>query len=51
MFSRYLRPGVSLIVAMTVLLGIVYPLAITGISQTRDCTRKPRAACCTGAIL
>lgn len=33
MFSRYLRPGVSLIVAMTVLLGIVYPLAITGISQ------------------
>jgi K+-transporting ATPase ATPase C chain len=33
MFSRYLRPSVSLIVAMTVLCGIVYPLAITGIGQ------------------
>src|SRR5450432_3056538 len=33
MFSRYLRPGASLIVAMTVLLGIIYPLMITGISQ------------------
>ncbi len=33
MFARYLRPSVSLIVAMTVLLGVVYPLVITGISQ------------------
>lgn len=33
MFTRYLRPSVSLIVAMTVLLGIVYPLVITGVSQ------------------
>ena len=33
MFARYLRPGMSLIVAMTVLLGIVYPTDITGISQ------------------
>jgi potassium-transporting ATPase KdpC subunit len=33
MFSRYLRPSVSLIVAMTVLCGIVYPLVITGIGQ------------------
>ena len=33
MFARYLRPGVSLVVAMTVLLGVVYPLVITGISQ------------------
>lgn len=33
MLSRHLRPGVSLVVAMTVLLGVVYPLMITGISQ------------------
>jgi potassium-transporting ATPase KdpC subunit len=33
MFSRYLRPSVSLLAAMTLLLGIVYPLAITGISH------------------
>jgi len=34
MFSRYLRPSVSLLAGMTVLLGIVYPLVITGIGQT-----------------
>jgi len=33
MFSRYLRPSVSLLAAMTLLLGIVYPLVITGISH------------------
>lgn len=33
MFSRYLRPSLSLILAMTVLLGIIYPLIITGISK------------------
>ena len=33
MFSRYLRPCISLIVAMTVLTGVIYPLLITGISK------------------
>lgn len=33
MFSRYLRPGLSLILAMTVLLGIIYPLLITAVSK------------------
>jgi K+-transporting ATPase ATPase C chain len=33
MFSRYLRPSFSLILSMTVLLGLVYPLIITGISK------------------
>jgi K+-transporting ATPase ATPase C chain len=30
MFARYLRPAVSLIVLMTLVLGIAYPLVITG---------------------
>ena len=33
MFSRYLRPGLSLVLAMTVLLGVIYPLIITGIGR------------------
>jgi K+-transporting ATPase ATPase C chain len=33
MFARYLRPGFRLIVAMTLLLGLVYPLIITGVSK------------------
>ncbi len=33
MFARYLRPGVSLILSMTVLLGLIYPLLITGLSK------------------
>ncbi len=33
MFARYLRPGLSLMAAMTLALGIAYPLLITGISQ------------------
>jgi potassium-transporting ATPase KdpC subunit len=33
MFARYLRPSLSLILAMTVLLGLIYPLIITGISK------------------
>jgi len=32
MFTRFVRPAVSLLLVMTVLLGIVYPLVITGIS-------------------
>jgi K+-transporting ATPase ATPase C chain len=33
MFARLVRPAVSLLLVMTVLLGIVYPAAITGISR------------------
>jgi len=33
MLARYLRPGLSLLVALTLLLGLVYPLIITGVSQ------------------
>jgi potassium-transporting ATPase KdpC subunit len=33
MFARYLRPGLSLLVAMTVLLGIIYPFIVTGVSK------------------
>jgi K+-transporting ATPase ATPase C chain len=33
MFMRLIRPAVSLLVLMTVLLGIVYPLVITGIAK------------------
>jgi potassium-transporting ATPase KdpC subunit len=33
MFSRYIRPGLSLIVVMTLLLGMVYPMIITGVGR------------------
>jgi len=33
MFVRLMRPAVSLLVLMTVLLGIVYPLVITGLAK------------------
>src|SRR5277367_4618130 len=33
MFVRLIRPAVSLLALMTVLLGIVYPLVITGVAQ------------------
>jgi K+-transporting ATPase ATPase C chain len=33
MFARQLRPAVSLLVVMTMLLGIVYPLAIMGVAK------------------
>ena len=33
MYLRLVRPAISLLVAMTLLLGIVYPLVITGISM------------------
>jgi potassium-transporting ATPase KdpC subunit len=33
MFARLLRPAVSLLVVMTILLGIVYPLLITGVAK------------------
>jgi potassium-transporting ATPase KdpC subunit len=33
MFVRLIRPAVSLLALMTVLLGIVYPLVITGLAQ------------------
>jgi potassium-transporting ATPase KdpC subunit len=33
MIARLIRPAVSLLIVMTLILGIVYPLAITGISK------------------
>ncbi len=33
MFVRLIRPAISLLVLMTVLLGIVYPLVITGVAK------------------
>jgi potassium-transporting ATPase KdpC subunit len=33
MFARLVRPAVSLLVVMTVLLGIIYPLVVTGIAK------------------
>src|SRR5580704_3964091 len=33
MFTRLIRPAVSLLVLMTILLGIVYPLVITGVAK------------------
>jgi len=33
MFVRLIRPAVSLVVLMTILLGIVYPLIITGVAK------------------
>lgn len=33
MFARYLRPSLSLIVMMTILLGVVYPSIITGVAR------------------
>jgi K+-transporting ATPase ATPase C chain len=33
MFTRYIRPGISLLFVMTMLLGVAYPLAITGLAR------------------
>jgi len=33
MFTRYLRPALSLVLAMTLVTGIIYPLIITGASR------------------
>ena len=33
MFTRYIRPSISLLFVMTVLLGVVYPVAITGLAR------------------
>jgi potassium-transporting ATPase KdpC subunit len=33
MFARYIRPSISLLFVMTMLLGVVYPLAITGLAR------------------
>src|SRR3984893_8052926 len=33
MFTRYIRPSISLLFLMTMLLGVVYPLAITGLAR------------------
>ncbi|HEY2147367.1 MAG TPA: potassium-transporting ATPase subunit KdpC [Pirellulales bacterium] len=39
MFTRYLRPGLSLIILMTLVTGIMYPLVITGVSKVAFSSR------------
>ena len=34
MFTHYIRPSMSLLFVMTLLLGVAYPLAITGLART-----------------
>jgi K+-transporting ATPase ATPase C chain len=33
MFTRYLRPGLSLVLAMTLLVGVIYPFALAGVTR------------------
>jgi K+-transporting ATPase ATPase C chain len=33
MFSRYIRPAVSLVIALTVLFGVVYPMIVTAVGS------------------
>jgi K+-transporting ATPase ATPase C chain len=33
MFTRYLRPALSLVFAMTLILGVIYPCALAGVSR------------------
>ena len=33
MFTRYLRPGLSLVLAMTLLVGVIYPFALVGVTR------------------
>jgi potassium-transporting ATPase KdpC subunit len=33
MFTRYLRPGLSLVFAMTLIVGLIYPVALAGVSR------------------
>lgn len=33
MFTRYLRPGLTLVCAMTLILGVVYPFAVAGLGK------------------
>jgi len=33
MFSRFIRPAVSLVIALTVLLGVIYPIVVTGVGS------------------
>src|SRR5580692_6518572 len=33
MFTRYLRPGLTLVIAMTLIVGVIYPFTIAGLSR------------------
>lgn len=33
MFARYLRPGFSLVFVMTLIIGVIYPFAVAGVSK------------------
>lgn len=33
MFNRHIRPALSLVIAMTVLLGVIYPIVVTGVGS------------------
>jgi K+-transporting ATPase ATPase C chain len=38
-FARYIRPGLSLLLFMTILLGVIYPMVITGVGMAAFPTR------------
>ena len=44
MFVRLIRPASSLLALMTILLGIVYPLVITGVCEAGRSRARRRAA-------
>jgi K+-transporting ATPase c subunit len=33
MFTRYLRPGLSLVFALTLIVGVIYPFVLAGVSR------------------
>jgi K+-transporting ATPase ATPase C chain len=51
MFTRYIRPSISLLFAMTMILGVVYPLAITGLARAAFPSRAAGSLIHRGSVL